>query len=246
MLVVTRKPSEKIVFPTLGVTVHILRSTGRAIRVGVEAPPDVKILRDEIAAAATAPAAARPPVPVDRHALANTLSKLTLAVHLARKQWAAGRPALADAALANALQALEALEQSTPAPTPHTCRALIVDDDANERELLAGLLGMNGCECATAADGADALAYLAANDRPDVVLLDMAMPRCDGPETLRRIRADSRLAGLRVFSVSSTSPRELSIPEGKAGFDGWFPKPLNPGRLWDAIQTATRSPAAAN
>jgi CheY-like chemotaxis protein len=166
---------------------------------------------------------------------------------VARKLWAAGRPAAADASLATALQALEQLDRDRAAPpAPPRYRALVVEDDDNERELLAGLLGMSGCACATAADGVDALEYLATHDRPDVVLLDMAMPRCDGPETLRRIRADDRLAGLKVFSVSSTNPRELCIPDGPGGFDAWFPKPLNPGRLWDAIRAAAESPAAAN
>ncbi|MEO2091537.1 MAG: response regulator, partial [Gemmataceae bacterium] len=208
----------------------------------VESPPDVQILRDELA-----PTASPPPASVDRHALANALSKLTLAAHLARRQWAAGRPAAADATLEAALQHLEAAERIRSVPPPaRRCTALIVEDDANERELLAGLLGMNGCECAKAADGEDALAYLEGGVLPDVVLLDMAMPRCDGPETLRRIRADGRFARLQVFSVSSTSPRERNVPDGPGGFDGWFPKPLNPRRLWDAIQAASRSASATN
>ena len=162
---------------------------------GIEAPPEVQILREELA-----PASAVAPRPKADHALANALSKVTLAIHLARKQWEVGRPADADATLEAALGALEAVERTRHAPPPaRRCTALIVEDDANERELLAGLLGMSGCECATAADGEDALAYLEGGGRPDVVLVDMAMPRCDGPETLRRIRADGRLAPLTVL-----------------------------------------------
>lgn len=245
MLVVTRKPNEKIVFPSLGVTIHILHSTPRAVRVGVEAPPDVHILRHELAPQTLA----RMPAPSDRHALANLLSKLTLAAHLARKQWAAGTPAAADATLAAALAAVESHDRAAaaaPVPAAVRCRALVVDDDPNQRELLAGLLDMNGCECATAADGEEALSYLSSHARPDVVLLDMAMPRCDGRETLRRIRADGRLAGLRVFSVSGTRPDALAGSGVAGGFDGWFPKPLNPRRLWAALQAAAASPAAAN
>jgi CheY-like chemotaxis protein len=246
MLVVTRRPGEKLTFPTLGITIHLLHQSG-AVRVGVDAPPDVRILRDELVPVGrpqpTAP-------PADRHARANALSKLTLAIHLARKQWAAGRPAAADATLAAALAAVETMDRdraaAAPPPTAARCRALVVDDDANQRELLAGLLDMNGCECATAADGEEALTYLATHARPDVVLLDMAMPRCDGPETLRRIRADGRLAGLRVFSVSGTRPDALGAAGAPGGFDGWFPKPLNPRRLWEAMQAAAASPAVAN
>ncbi len=234
MLVVTRKQSEKVVFPALGITVHILRSSGAA-RVGIDTPPDVNVLRDEITVSA---ALQSPRAADDRHALANALSKLTLAVNLARRRWSANLPAAADATLARALQTLESLDRdrATPRPAPRFT-VLVVEDDPNERELLAGLLGMNGCACATAADGAAALEYLATHERPNVVLLDMAMPRCDGPETLRRIRANDRLAGLRGFSTSSTSPQELRVPDGPDGFDGWFPKPLDPRRLWAAIQS---------
>ena len=75
---------------------------------------------------------------------------------------------------------------------------------------------------------------------------DRALPRCDGPETLRRIRADSRSVGMKVFSVSSTHPRELNIPAGPTGFDAWFAKPRNPRRLWDAMQASLCSSAPAH
>jgi carbon storage regulator CsrA len=242
VLVITRRPNEKIRFPALNITVHILRSTARAIRVGIEAPPEVQVFREELCPA-SAPV---PAPPKSDHALANALSRATLAIHLAQKQWEAGRSADAEGNLELALQVLAKLDRARQSVPATRCKALIVEDDDNERALLAGLLGMNGCECATAADGEDAMGYLEAGGRPDVILVDMAMPRCDGPETLRRIRADERFSGLPVFSVSSTSPQELNIPFGPNGFDAWFAKPLNPRLLWDAIQTAVRSPASAN
>ncbi|MFL5339153.1 MAG: response regulator [Gemmataceae bacterium] len=116
-------------------------------------------------------------------------------------------------------------------------RALVVEDDHNQRELLAGLLHMNGCECHTAGDGLEALDYLAAHDRPDLVLLDWLMPRCDGRQTLTRIRDDQRLRGLKVFAVGGTRPEDAGVNTGPGGVDAWFPKPLNTRRLWDAIRT---------
>jgi carbon storage regulator CsrA len=245
MLVVTRRPNEKIIFPNLGISIQILRINGNTAKVGVDAPPEIKILREEICPISSPETLAK-----RDHALANALSKVTLGIHLARKQWEAGFQQEAYATLETTLSALESLEKSSstskPALKPLRCKALIVEDDANQRELLAGLLGMNGCECATAADGIDAMTYLETADRPDVVLLDMAMPRCGGAETLRQIRADERYLGVKVYSLSSTSPQELNVPDGPGGFDGWFPKPLNPRRLWDTIQDVLRSPALAN
>jgi carbon storage regulator CsrA len=247
MLVVTRRVNEKIVFPSIGITIQLLKVSGLTARVGIDAPPQIKVLREEVA-----PNGKHQDVPRQHdHARANALSKVTLGIHLARKQWEAGHAEEAGRTLDQALENLLKFEnllkhdppaQSGPAPLPK-CRALIVEDDDNERELLAGILGMNGCECVTAVDGEDALAYLQTGARPDVVLLDMALPRCGGAETLRRIRTDRNLTGLRVFSVSSTSPRELNIPDGPDGFDAWFPKPLNPQRLWNAILAATQASA---
>ncbi|MBX9585222.1 MAG: response regulator [Gemmataceae bacterium] len=253
MLVLSRRADEKIVFPSIGVTVRLLKINGSVARIGIDAPPELRILRHEIEHTPPPPAPAAGPSPT--HELCNRLSKLGLALHLFQRQREAGRRAEADATLARVFASLEALDRDAvtalvggrpPTPAARPPRALLVEDDGNERELLAGLLGMNGCECATAADGLEAMDYLAAHDRPDVVLLDMLMPRCDGPTTLRAIRAEPRLAGLRVFCVSGTSPHEMGVPPGPAGIDGWFPKPLNPRTLWDAIRQCASSPAASN
>ena len=48
MLVLSRRPHEKIVIPGLGITVHVVSINGNVVRLGVEAPPDVKILREEL------------------------------------------------------------------------------------------------------------------------------------------------------------------------------------------------------
>ena len=110
-------------------------------------------------------------------------------------------------------------------------RALLVEDDANESELLAGFLRLSGFSVDTAADGCDALDYLAQHDQPDVVLLDMQMPRCDGRSTISAIRDNPQFQGLRVFAVSGKVPAELGVTVGPQGVDRWFRKPLNPQSL---------------
>jgi CheY-like chemotaxis protein len=176
------------------------------------------VLRQELYAAPLPP---RPAGPSPTHELCNRLSKVALALHLFQRQREVGQTAEAEATLGRVFAALEALDRDAvatlvagrpPAPAGRPPRALLVEDDSNERELLTGLLGMNGWECATAADGVEALDYLASHDRPDVVLLDMRMPRCDGPSTLRAIRSEPRLTDLRVFGVSGTPPRTRSRP----------------------------------
>jgi CheY-like chemotaxis protein len=128
--------------------------------------------------------------------------------------------------------------ESSPTPTAKTSaktkrpwRALLVEDNANESNLLAGYLRMTGFEVETAGDGADALDYLHSHDRPDVVLLDMLMPRCDGPTTVGRIRRDPHLDGMKIYAVSGTSQKRFDLQTGPGGVDRWFTKPVDPREL---------------
>jgi CheY-like chemotaxis protein len=156
---------------------------------------------------------------------------------LLRQQLALGAPASALIATLNNLERqLEASREyaDEPAPTsrkppwsPQPRKALLVEDDQNERELLATLLRLSGLEVDTAGDGLDALDYLHTHDRPDVVLLDMGLPRCDGPTTVRAIRSDPTYAGLPIFAVTGHSPGYFDLEMGDGGVDRWFNKPLN-------------------
>lgn len=236
MLVLSRHTNQVVVFPSLGITVRVVRVQGDTVRLGIEAPPDVKVLRGELLggeAVAAAPSAG--------HVLRNRLNKVTLALDLLGRQLDAGRLGEARQTLDKAVAASGELERGfAPAnrlPGPRR-RTLVVEDDHNERELLAGLLSLQGYACDVAEDGIAALEYLTTRDRPDVVLLDMRMPRCDGPKTLAHIRADPRLAGLTVFGISGCSPREVGITTGPGGVDAWFPKPLDTRQLAEAMRQA--------
>ena len=93
---------------------------------------------------------------------------------------------------------------------------------------MASYLRLSGFQVDTARDGCDALSLLQAELRPDAVLLDMRMPRCDGPATISAIRANPDFRGLKVYAISGTSPDSLGVQRGPQGVDRWFPKPLNP------------------
>jgi CheY-like chemotaxis protein len=120
------------------------------------------------------------------------------------------------------------------------CVVLVVEDDANECELLAGFLRVSGFEVVTSGDGAAAIDYLASHDRPDLILLDMMMPRLDGRATIASIRENPRLADLKVFAISGTSPGEFGVPTGPHGVDRWFSKPVNPETLVQEISRELR------
>ncbi len=110
-------------------------------------------------------------------------------------------------------------------------RALLVEDDLNESELLAGYLRMSGFEVDTAEDGLKAMIHLGQCNRPDVVLMDMHMPRMDGAQTIQSIRKDPNFDGIRLFAVTGSQPGEFPIAIGPQGVDDWFCKPIDPQRL---------------
>jgi carbon storage regulator CsrA len=238
MLVLSRRAGEKIVFPQSEITVHVLGVRGNVVRIGVEAPPEIKVLREELTGT-PAPTAAKPPAL--SHDLRNRLNKINLLTNLLERQMAAGRTEEAETTVRKLSEFVGSLDQAPPqgkdsAGSAEKRRTLLVEDDANQRELLAGLLNLSGVDCDTAEDGQAALDFLASHERPDFVLLDMYMPRCNGPETVARIRRDPRLADLKVFALSGTPPRDLGLATGPKGVDAWLPKPINPRTIWEAIQ----------
>ena len=122
-------------------------------------------------------------------------------------------------------------------PINQTPQALLVEDSATERQLLEAYLDLCGFNVTTAEDGQDALDYLSLHARPDVVLLDMMMPRIDGPGFVRSVRADPKLHGLSIFAISGSERRDFDIPTGPEGVDRWYTKPLNPKTLVSDVAT---------
>ncbi len=244
MLVLTRGCQDRIVFPNLGITVEIIGIGRSKVRIGVDAPPEIRVLRHELADLESEQTGwpAVPSFYEFSHAMRNRLNAASLALHLSRRQLQVGLQQEADDTLHKALEELAGLERDLGAPCQTSeaaaplRRALLVEDNANESELLAGYLRMSGFEVDTAHDGRQALQSLASRAPPDAVLLDMHMPRCDGPATVRAIRASSEYAGLKVFAVSGTSPSQLGLTIGPDGIDRWFPKPINPQYLVEQIQ----------
>jgi carbon storage regulator CsrA len=252
MLVLSRRSTERILFPSLDISVQVLQILGNTVRLGIEAPSEVTILREEVMGKSETKPVACTATRESAHALCNRLSKVTLSLYVFEQQWRAGLEEDARATLTGILNELSSMDRDwimshfaagkPSAAASQRCRTLVVEDDSNQRELLAGMLKMNGCDCDTAADGTDALDYLASHDRPDLMLLDMWMPRCDGPHTVQQVRSNPHYAGMKVFAISSTSPQELGLRTGPDGVDAWFAKPLNPGKLWDAIQASLAAP----
>lgn len=249
MLVLSRKQNQSVVFPRLGVVVEITRVAGKTVSVGVTAPKDIQILRGELLDAETGVSeSTQLPETLSQHDLRNRLNKANLALTLLRKQIAAGRIEDADVSLATALGVLSDLdlesqstgaEEVTRATGARRRRALLVEDDANERALLASYLRASGFDVDTAEDGVAALEYLA-HQKPDAVVMDMQMPRLDGKQTVRRIRADYELDDVKLFIVSGKDRQAMNVPIGDRGVQRWFQKPLHPEDLVDELTASLK------
>ena len=114
-----------------------------------------------------------------------------------------------------------------------SCRVLVVEDDADLREMMAQILTLEGFEIDTAIDGVDALARLAAGGHPTVILLDMMMPRMDGWAFVSRQAETPAIAGIPVVVVSA-APRDRLRGVRAAAI---LQKPLN----FDELLTAVRA-----
>ncbi len=238
MLVLSRRTNQKIVFPSINTTVQVVALKSGAVRLGIDAPGHIEVYREELLDLSAEPRTHPLDPQALRHGLHQVNNRLNgshIGLTLLRRQLDLGlteemRGTLVrlDQEMIGLRQAADALrEQIVPPEPPVRRKALLVEDDANECELLAGLLRLAGLDVDTAGDGADALDYLKKEPRPDVVLLDMMMPRCDGATTVRAIRGDPTWAGLRIFGVTGADPRRFDLPQGPAGVDRWFAKPLN-------------------
>ena len=114
--------------------------------------------------------------------------------------------------------------------------ALIVDDNAVNREVLQRMLQRWGMRADAAESGAEATSRLAAGVRPDVVLLDAHMPDMDGFAVGAWIRARPDLAKLPVVMLSSGAQRGDAQRCREIGLDGYFPKPVAEEELHAALQ----------
>ncbi|MEM9410675.1 MAG: response regulator, partial [Planctomycetota bacterium] len=111
----------------------------------------------------------------------------------------------------------------------------LVEDNENERQLLATILKMANLNVVSVADGEEALKFLDDNPSPDLVLIDMQMPRLNGPQTISIIRNSKKHSDLPIYGVSGSSRSELNVPLSNRGVNRWFSKPVQANELLDSI-----------
>lgn len=119
---------------------------------------------------------------------------------------------------------------------------LVVDDGRDNVESLALLLRLKGHEVQTAYDGLEAL-EAAAHHRPEVVLLDLSMPKLDGYAVCQRIRAQPWGKAMTIIALSGWGQDEHRRQAEAAGFDRHLVKPVELATLLELLSESHRRPS---
>jgi CheY-like chemotaxis protein len=128
--------------------------------------------------------------------------------------------------------------ETAPAEAPFT--VMIVDDVQDIRELYERYFELEGARAITAADGVSAL-QVVLFQRPDVIVLDFAMPQITGVDVIRSLKGDDRTRGIPVVVVSGQHDVRASALE--AGADAYIQKPVLPQKLLAEVRRAMRGAA---
>ena len=257
MLVISRRENERFLFPNLGIAIQVIKVAGRAAKIGVEAPREIRVLREELVDESDINqlpavfAGLESALPKNlKHDFRNRLNPISLGIQVVQQLIEKGRVDEIEPVLNKVVNSLKKLdgdlvdEDGKASASQRLAQvladtklddeklALVVDDNANERSLMTALLELSGYSVVVVEDGQAALDYLEQSFQvPDFVLLDMNMPRKNGAETIVEIRRNPDLKALRVFAVSGSDQDEMNVPVGPEGVNRWFTKPLDARQL---------------
>src|SRR5580700_11104799 len=121
-------------------------------------------------------------------------------------------------------------------------RVLVVDDDEVIRRLIAVNLQLEGFDVETAVDGQDCLNKVTEID-PDVITLDVMMPRLDGWETAVQLRKSPETAHIKVVLITARAQEDDKTRGGDVGADAYLTKPFDPNEMIRVVrELATPAP----
>ena len=112
---------------------------------------------------------------------------------------------------------------------------LVVEDNQDNREMVVKVLKFNGYEVVEAVDGEEAIEKARAED-PDLILLDIFLPKMDGYEVTRRLKGDTRLKNIPIIALTAHAMKGSMEEALAAGCDGYIPKPIDVRELPKQIQ----------
>lgn len=120
-------------------------------------------------------------------------------------------------------------------PTETTKKILIVEDNKDSRELVIKVLKNRGYLLVEAVDGEDAL-LKATEQLPDLILMDISIPKIDGFEVTRRLKERENCKDIPIIALTAHAMKGDKEKALQAGCDGYISKPINVRQLPDQIQ----------
>jgi CheY-like chemotaxis protein len=123
-------------------------------------------------------------------------------------------------------------------------RVLVVDDDEVIRQLIAVNLTLEGFEVVTAVDGQDCLEKVAQVD-PDVITLDVMMPRLDGWVTATQLRRNPATANIKVVLITARAQEDDRDRGRQIGVDAYLTKPFDPAEMIRVVRELAGAPASS-
>ncbi|HWM29932.1 MAG TPA: Hpt domain-containing protein [Woeseiaceae bacterium] len=127
------------------------------------------------------------------------------------------------------------LKGAAPAATDVRPLAMVVDDSITVRRVMERFLQRNGMRVVTAKDGLDAMSALSEN-KPDIILLDIEMPRMDGYEFATHVRNDERVSDVPIVMITSRVGDKHRARAIEIGVNDYLGKPYQDSQLLDAIR----------
>lgn len=112
---------------------------------------------------------------------------------------------------------------------------LVVDDNQDNRELVVKVLAGKGYCLAEAVDGEDALRQVA-EARPDLILMDISIPKLDGYEVTRQLKGNAALRAIPIIALTAHAMKGDREKALAAGCDGYIAKPVNVRELANQIK----------
>ena len=127
------------------------------------------------------------------------------------------------------------IRKAAPTPTDDRPLALVVDDSITVRRVTERFLARNGLRCATAKDGLDAISVMQ-EAKPDIILLDIEMPRMDGYEFASHVRNDDRVSDVPIIMITSRVGDKHRARAIELGVNDYLGKPYQDSELLEAIR----------
>ena len=122
-------------------------------------------------------------------------------------------------------------------------RVLVVDDDEVIRQLIAVNLTLEGFDVITAVDGQDCLDRVALI-RPDVITLDVMMPRLDGWVTATQLRRNPETSAIKVVLITARAQEDDRDRGRQIGVDAYLTKPFDPAEMIRVVRELAGAPAS--